>query len=42
MKEGCEEVRVVDLKRKFDEDILVAEVRFLETSGMLGNSERRN
>ena len=31
MKVGCEEVRIVDLKRELDEDVLVAETGFLET-----------
>lgn len=31
VKEGRQEVRVVDLERKFDEDVLVAEVRLLES-----------
>ncbi len=30
MKEGCEEMRVVNFDRKFDEDVLVAKATLLE------------
>jgi hypothetical protein len=31
VKEGCEEVRVVDLDRQLNKDILVAEARLLKS-----------